>query len=220
MRRGLALAIAAAIASLGPGLTPRASAIDYGKFPCDNFQKNEDGSWLVLKNTFMEGPRVYLQEDNIITPGRRLVNGQDLAETVAKACPNAPVGQSAAAMPTITAPAGAAPVLPAPAGSAPVATARAVAAPVPARPPLASLSRYADANGSIEVEHLTCGQLDDASTEESDLLLAWYSGWYKGPAKRRTINMARLRYEIRGVVDYCKANRDKSLVKVMDQMLK
>jgi hypothetical protein len=205
MRRGFALALAAAIASLVFGLTPKAWAVET-RFPCENFQKNEDGSWLVLKNTFMEGPQVVLAEDNVITPGSRLVRGHDLAEEVAKACPNAPVGQTAGAAPTAAMPTIAAPGIAVPAA----------AAPVPIRPPSASLSRFADANGNIQIDRLTCGHLDDASAEDTDLLLAWYSG----SAKRRAINMARLRYEIRNVVDYCKANREKGLVKVMDQMLR
>jgi len=133
MRRGFALAFAAAIASQVPGLTPKVRAVET-KFPCENFQKNEDGSWLVLKNTFMEGPRIILQEDNTVSPGRRLVQGHDLAEEIAKACPNAPVEPPAAAAPAVAAPGVAAP---------------AAAAPVPARPPSVSLSRYADANGNI-----------------------------------------------------------------------
>jgi hypothetical protein len=195
MRRGFALALAAAIASLVSGLTSKAHAVEY-KFPCENFQKNEDGSWLVLKDTFIEGPQFKIREENTVAPGR-IVQGYDIADIIAKACPNAPVGPPAAAtMPTIAAPAG--------------------AAPVPARPPNMSLSRHADANGNIELDRLTCGNLNDASAEDADLLLAWYSG----SAKRRAINIARLRYEIRNVIDYCKANRDQSLVKVMERMVK
>jgi len=202
MRRGFALALAAAIASLVSGLTPKARAVEY-KFPCENFQKNADGSWLVLKDTFIEGPQVKIREENTVVPGR-MVLGYDIADVIAKACPNAPVGPAAA--PAVAVPTIAAPGVAAPAG----------AAPVPARPPSASLSRYADANGNIELDRLTCAHLNDASSEDADLLLAWYSG----SAKRRAINIARLRYEIRNVIDYCKANRDQSLVKVMERMVK
>jgi len=203
MRRGLALATAAAIASQVPGLTPEARAVEY-KFPCENFQKNEDGSWLVLKDAFIEGPQVYMRQDNTIAPGR-VVQGYDIAALIAKACPNASVGPPAAAAAAVTAPGAATP---------------AGAAPVPVQPPKAPLSRYADANGNIEVERLTCAHLDDTSVDEADLLLAWYNGWSGGPAKRRTINIARLRYAIKNVADYCKANPDKNLVKVMELMLK
>ena len=81
------------------------------------------------------------------------------------------------------------------------------------------LSQSADANGNFDVRRLTCGHLADASAEEAGLLLAWYGGWYNGQAKRRGINLARVRYAIR-VADYCRANRDKSLMQVMELMLK
>jgi hypothetical protein len=82
------------------------------------------------------------------------------------------------------------------------------------------LSAHADANGNIDVRQLTCAQLDDASGEDTELLLAWYGGWYNALAKRRGFNLARLRYVIRNVVDYCKANPDKNVVQVVDLMLK
>jgi hypothetical protein len=52
------------------------------------------------------------------------------------------------------------------------------------------------------------------------LFLAWYSGWYNGLAKKRGINLAQIRYAIRNIVDYCRANRDKSIAKVMELMLR
>jgi HdeA/HdeB family protein len=204
MRRGIKLAIAAVIASQAPGLTPSAWAVEY-KFPCENFQKNEDGSWYVLKDTFIEGPQVYMRQENTIAPGR-VVRGYDIAAIITEACPNAPVVPPAAA---------AAPGAAAPAGAVPGG-----AAPVPAQPPAVPLSRYADANGNIDVQRLTCGHLAAASADEANLLLAWYSGWYNGLAKGRGINLARLRYELHNVVDYCKANPDKRLVQVMELMLK
>ena len=91
---------------------------------------------------------------------------------------------------------------------------------VQAQKPQVPLSRYANANGDVDIRTLSCGHLDQASTEEADLLLGWYSGWYTGVAKKRGINLARVRYAIRNVVDYCKANRDKSLLQVMGLLLK
>jgi hypothetical protein len=77
-----------------------------------------------------------------------------------------------------------------------------------------------DANGNLDVRQLTCGHIEDASAEEAELLLSWYSGVYSGSPKGRGINLARLRYNIRNVIDYCKANRDKRLSEVMERMLK
>jgi hypothetical protein len=95
-----------------------------------------------------------------------------------------------------------------------------VETPAPARAPQALLSRFADANGNIDVQQLNCGQLAETSPAEIDLLLAWYSGWYNGVAKKRGINLARVRYAIHNVAEFCKANRDKSLAQVMELMLK
>jgi HdeA/HdeB family len=199
MWRCFALAFAAAIASQAPIVITHAQA-QKSTIPCDAFQKNADGSWTVLQTTFIEGPQVRVQEGAILPPGD-VILGYDVTDIIAKACPNATVGSPATVAPATTSPA-------------------------PTQPPQAPqvpLSRYADANGNIGIERLTCGQLNDASAEDADLLLAWYGGLYDGLAKRRTvntINMARLRYLIRGVVDYCKANRDKSLTQVMELMLK
>ncbi len=87
-------------------------------------------------------------------------------------------------------------------------------------PPRASLSKFADANGTIDVTRLTCADLADTSDEEADLLLAWYGYSSSGSAKKRFFNMARLRSAMHGVVAYCKTHRDQNLVKVMDLMLK
>jgi hypothetical protein len=82
------------------------------------------------------------------------------------------------------------------------------------------LPRCANANGNLDVQRLTCGHIAEASAEEVELLIAWYSGADSGPAKWRMINMPRLRYASRNTADYCKANRDVALVKVMRLFLK
>jgi len=56
------------------------------------------------------------------------------------------------------------------------------------------LSTYADANGYLDVQKLTCGQLAGTFQEDADLLVAWYSGWYNGLAK----SISRTRIEPRG----------------------
>ena len=98
------------------------------------------------------------------------------------------------------------------------------AAPPPAaaerQQPHIPLSQFADANGNIDVQRLTCGHLADASREEAELFLAWQGGSHNRSPKGRAINMARLKYAMRDVVDYCKSHRDESLIKVMQLMLK
>jgi hypothetical protein len=199
MRRRVALSIAAAIALQACRLCAQAAT---GNFPCEAFAKNPDGSWTVLQTTYLEGPNVKVQQDAIFAPGR-VVLGYDIAALIAKACPNAVV-----APPPDTAPTTAPSTAP---GTAPSAA---------AAQPQSFLARYADANGNLDVRQLTCGHLDDTSAEEAELFLAWYSGWYSGFAKNRSINLARTRYAIRNVVAYCKGDRNKRLTDVMEQMLK
>jgi HdeA/HdeB family len=86
--------------------------------------------------------------------------------------------------------------------------------------PSTSLSKYADANGNLDVSRLACGHLADAPQAEAEMLLTWYAGSSNTAAKKRNLNMAHLRTAVRSVIDYCKANREKSLVKTMDLMLK
>lgn len=209
MRREVTLALAAAIVWQFSGLTTGAHA-QQSNIPCDAFQKNADGSWTVLSTTFMEGPRVKVQEGAVLPPGYTVL-GYDIPDIIAKACPNA----------TVDVPAGAAPA--APLVTTPLQQSQRPQTPQPPPAPQMSLSRYADANGSIDVDRLTCAQLNDASNDEAEVLLAWYSGLYSGLAKKRTanaINIARLHYVMRNVVDYCRTNRDKKLTQVLELMLK
>jgi hypothetical protein len=205
MRHRVASAIAAAIALhvCCPMTAAQAAA---SNFPCEAFAKNPDGSWTVLTTTYLEGPNVKVQQDAIFAPGH-VVLGYDIAELIAKACPNAvvapPPGAEPAAVP----------------GAAPTTT-PGTASSAGAPRPQSFLARYADANGNLDVRQLTCGHLDDTSAEEAELFLSWYSGWYAGVAKNRGINLARIRYAIHNVVAYCRGDRNKKLTDVMEQMLK
>jgi hypothetical protein len=179
------------------GLVDAAQA--QGKFPCEAFARLGDGSWQALATTSLPGRDFRIQEGSLWRPGQ-VVLGVDVATALEANCPNAPMGVPQGAS---------APGVP--------------GAPLPQQPqipqaPSVPLARYADANGNIDARSLTCGHLDDASPEEANLLLAWYSGNAAG--KGRSINLPRLRYAMRSVIDYCKTNRDKGLVKVMELMLK
>lgn len=187
-----AFVITVTLAALAVGPTTAAHADS--SIPCDAFLKNADGTWSVLETTYIEGPAVKVQEGAVLTPGN-LIRNYDIAAMVAKACPNAQVGPP--------------PGTPATAATAPLQQQQA-----------SILARVADANGNIDVRLLTCGQLDDAAVDEAELFLGWYSGWYNGSAKGHGINLARVRYTIRNVIDYCKGNRDKRLADVMQLMLK
>ena len=160
---------------------------------CDSFIKNPDGSWTVIKKVFIPVQNVRVVEGTVFRPGSTFL-GDDMTVRLSKACPNKQVAA------------------PEPAESA---------QPQPQLQPVRiPLSQYADANGNIDVQRLSCGQIADASVEDSTFFLSWYSGWYYGNEKKRGINPARVRYVIRGVVDYCRANRDRKLTDVMASWLK
>jgi hypothetical protein len=173
------------------------------KFPCEEFVRLGDGSWQAIATTAIPGRNFRVQDGSLWRPGATVM-GTDVATMLDKECPNVPVydpqaqGTPGAALPGAPAPVQAQ-------GS---------------QAPHTSLARYADVNGNIDVRTLTCGHLDDASPEEANLLLTWYSGWYNASSKGHTINLPRLRTAVRSVADYCRANPDKGLVKVMELMLK
>jgi hypothetical protein len=105
--------------------------------------------------------------------------------------------------------------------SCPGATVAAPASVPPAvQAPQLSLSRFADANGNIDVQQLTCSDFVGLSPDQAGLFLAWYSGWYDGAAKRRSINVARVQYRLKNVTDYCQVNREQKLARVLENFLK
>ena len=75
------------------------------------------------------------------------------------------------------------------------------------------LKAYADANGYLDVQKLTCAQLAGTWQEDADKLMVWYSGWYNGLAKKHFFHPSRgvrLEHE---VIVHCKANPD---IRVID----
>jgi hypothetical protein len=71
-----------------------------------------------------------------------------------------------------------------------------------------SLSAYADANGFLDVQKLTCAQLAGTWQEDADALMAWYSGWYNGLAKKHFFHTSRAKRLEHEVIVHCKANPD------------
>ncbi len=82
------------------------------------------------------------------------------------------------------------------------------------------LKAYADENGYINVQKLTCAQLVGTYQEDADFLGVWYSGWYNGLAKKSSINLPRVREGIHQVIVYCKANPGTPIIKAIDAVLK
>src|ERR1700722_1320042 len=156
---------------------------------CDSFLKNPDGSWAVVKKVFIPVQNVRVNEGTVFRPGTTFL-GDDMTVRLSKAYPNTQLGAPA----DVTQPQ---PQL---------------QQPQPGRVPL---SQYADANGNIDVQRLTCGQIADASIDDASFFLSWYSGWYYGTEKKNGINPARACYVIRSVDVYCKANYNRKLSDVM-----
>ncbi len=82
------------------------------------------------------------------------------------------------------------------------------------------LKNYADANGYIDVQKLTCAQLAGTFQEDADFLGVWYSGWYNGLAKKHALNVKRTKDGIHNVIVYCKANPSKTVIQAIDVILK
>ena len=160
--------------------------------PCEDFIKNPDGSWTPQRDVPVTGlgRKLTLRQGGALAPGAAILS-VDFAALLEQQCPSIPV----------TVP-GSEPEL------APVLA--------PALEPAAKLSKYADANGNVDVQKLTCGQFSDTSQGETDFLGALYIGWYNGLAKKNAINLTRARDVIRDLVVYCKANKDKRVTQAID----
>jgi hypothetical protein len=86
------------------------------------------------------------------------------------------------------------------------------------------LKTYADKDGYLDVQKLTCAQLAGTFQEDANLLTTWYSGWYNGLAKKHFINVPRSHEAEHEIIVYCKANPSIRVIKaigtVFDQMRK
>ena len=77
------------------------------------------------------------------------------------------------------------------------------------------LKTYADKDGFIDVQALTCAQLAGTFQEDADLLTTWYSGWYNGLGKKHFINIARSKEAEHETIVYCKANPSVKIIKAI-----
>jgi hypothetical protein len=82
------------------------------------------------------------------------------------------------------------------------------------------LSTYADANGFLDVQKLTCAQLAGTWQEDADKLTAWYSGWYNGLAKKHYMDIKKSKQAEHEVILYCKANPDKRIIEAIAVVFK
>jgi HdeA/HdeB family len=77
------------------------------------------------------------------------------------------------------------------------------------------LKSYADADGYIDVQALTCAQLAGTFQEDADLLTTWYSGWYNGLAHRHFISLPRSREAEHETIVFCKAHPEEKIIRAM-----
>lgn len=77
------------------------------------------------------------------------------------------------------------------------------------------LSSYADKDGWLDVQALTCAELAGTFQEDADMLTTWYSGWYNGLAKKHFINIKRAKDAEHEVIVYCKAHKDKKIIEAI-----
>lgn len=82
------------------------------------------------------------------------------------------------------------------------------------------LSAYADANGYLDVQKLTCAQLANTWQQDADMLSTWYSGWYNGLARKHFYDVARAKLDEHEVIVYCKANPDKLIIEAIAVVFK
>jgi len=82
------------------------------------------------------------------------------------------------------------------------------------------LSTYADAEGFVDVQALTCGQLAGTWQDQADLLSAWYSGWYNGLAKKHYMDIRKGKEAEHELIVYCKANPQLRIIQALDVVFK
>jgi HdeA/HdeB family len=82
------------------------------------------------------------------------------------------------------------------------------------------LSAYADANGFIDVQALTCAQLANTYQEDANALTTWYSGWYNGLAHKHYADFKKGRIVEHQVIEYCKGHPDEKIIHAIGVVFK
>ena len=82
------------------------------------------------------------------------------------------------------------------------------------------LKTYANRDGYVDVQALTCAQLANTFQEDADYLTTWYSGWYNGLAKKHMMKVDRAKALEHELIVYCKANQSKKVIQAIDVVFK
>ncbi|SHM45865.1 HdeA/HdeB family chaperone [Bradyrhizobium lablabi] len=91
---------------------------------------------------------------------------------------------------------------------------------IPAARALVDLSTYADANGFLNVQALTCAQLAGTWQGDADRLTAWYSGWYNGLARKHYMDIVKSKEAEHEIMVYCKANPGQLIIEAVAVVFK
>jgi hypothetical protein len=83
-----------------------------------------------------------------------------------------------------------------------------------------NLSEYADPDGFLDIQTLTCAQLAGTWQDQADLLASWYSGWYNGLAKKHYMDIRKGREAEHELIVYCKANPQLRIIQAIDIVFK
>jgi hypothetical protein len=83
-----------------------------------------------------------------------------------------------------------------------------------------NLGEYADPEGFLDVQTLTCAQLAGTWQDQADLLASWYSGWYNGLAKRHYMDIRKGKEAEHELIVYCKANPELRIIQAIDIVFK
>jgi len=82
------------------------------------------------------------------------------------------------------------------------------------------LKTYANRDGYVDVQALTCAQLANTFQEDADYLTTWYSGWYNGLAKKHMMKVDRAKALEHELIVYCKANQGKKVIQAIGVVFK
>jgi hypothetical protein len=82
------------------------------------------------------------------------------------------------------------------------------------------LTTYADKDGYIDVQALTCEQLANTYQEDADYLTVWYSGWYNGLGKKHKMKVDRAKTLEHELIVFCKEHQDKKVIQAIDVVFK
>jgi hypothetical protein len=81
------------------------------------------------------------------------------------------------------------------------------------------LNVYANPEGYLDVQTLTCAQLANTFQEDANYMTAWYSGWYNGLGHKHFANIPRSKEVEHEVIVYCKEHPgDEKVIHVMSRV--